>query len=285
MSKEIENNAIGILKEVYMECAKLVRYIYNGNYNYINVTELHITVATPKEVKDVPFVKWLGEKERKMLYVCGDGSNLGGKEDFWRLYSDSSSSLYNEIRDNIEELSPNKNILQGYVKGVLGMLDGWAEVEEKQQIDQQVIFYNGFILETWNTYKECKKHLEKNIKAILEEYGLQGKAEIEKPQQGKGNSGRGRQRKDFKDRLINDKDGKHLKKLHSLIDGKKGKFVASVIFMATKIGWIEGATTFAEIKEEFGDIGAKSGFSLYSNETKYTKEEMEGIRKALESEL
>lgn len=80
-----------------------------------------------------------------------------------------------------------------------------------------------------------------------------------------------------------DKQEELLKKLHSLIDGKKGKGVALVIGSCVELGLMT-KPTFGVLKAEFGDIGNKSGFDTYYREfsTKYTDKEMAGIKSQLE---
>lgn len=285
MSNEIENKAIGTLKELYTMCAKLVHIIYNGEVVDI---EAPVTISSPNGCKDVPLYKWFAKKEANMIFADGVGFGaFAGKGDFWRLFSDKDSNLYREIDGNIQALSLNEKILQGYIKRLLGAVDHWEEVEEPQQIDQTTLFKNGFILEGWKIYKRCKKQLEGNIKAILKDYGLQVETVSDKPQQvatkqenhtikSESNRVRGRQKGVFKDRLINDNEGKHLETLHKLIDGKIGKDVSLVILGAIKSGWIT-RPTYNEVLNEFGNIGVKSGYNKYLGENYYSKEEIDGI--------
>lgn len=80
-----------------------------------------------------------------------------------------------------------------------------------------------------------------------------------------------------------DKKNELLKKLHLLIDGKKGKPVALVIHLCVELGLMR-KPTFGVLKAEFGNIGNASGFNSYYGkyETSYTKEEKDGLKKHFE---
>ena len=93
--------------------------------------------------------------------------------------------------------------------------------------------------------------------------------------------GRGRPKKTFKDMMINDTNGGKLQKIHDIMKGKKGKGAALIILAAVKKGWLQ-KPTFAQIKEEFGDIGTQQNITAYLHEEKFTKDEIEGIIKSLD---
>ncbi len=80
-----------------------------------------------------------------------------------------------------------------------------------------------------------------------------------------------------------DKKNELLKKLHLLIDGKKGKPVALVIHLCVELGLMR-KPTFGVLKAEFLGIGNKSGFHKYYDryETSYTKEEKDGLKRHFE---
>lgn len=100
----------------------------------------------------------------------------------------------------------------------------------------------------------------------------------EKPQPTRG---RGRPKETFKDKMIDDADGSKLKKVHTKIDGKKGKDVALIILACIKKGWLT-KPTHTQVKKEFGDIGSKTGYNKYLNENMFTKEELEGAINSLD---
>lgn len=87
-------------------------------------------------------------------------------------------------------------------------------------------------------------------------------------------------KKTFKDRVIAKNKEETLNKLHSLIDGKRGKNVALVVVASVEMGLIE-KPTYKEVKSEFGDIGAESGYNKYLNKAKFTSIEYEGIKTRL----
>lgn len=100
----------------------------------------------------------------------------------------------------------------------------------------------------------------------------------EKP---KPTRGRGRPKETFKDKMIDDVDGSKLQKIHTKIDGKKGKDAALIILACIKKGWLT-KPTYTQVKNEFGDIGCKTGYNNYLNENKFTKEELEGAKNSLD---
>lgn len=70
-----------------------------------------------------------------------------------------------------------------------------------------------------------------------------------------------------------------LKKLHLLIDGKKGKAVALVIHLCVDLGLMY-KPTFSVLLEEFPGIGNKSGYNAYFRgyPARYTEQEINGIK-------
>lgn len=79
--------------------------------------------------------------------------------------------------------------------------------------------------------------------------------------------------------IQDDKKNELLKKLHLLIDGKKGKPVALVIRLCVELG-LMSKPKFGVLKAEFPGIGYKSGYNTYYREfeTRYTKVEIEGMK-------
>lgn len=98
----------------------------------------------------------------------------------------------------------------------------------------------------------------------------------------KSNRPKGKPNETFKDRLMDGVEGKRLKKLHSLIDGRIGKGVALVILMATEKGWMINKPTFTQVREEFGDIGDRSGYYKYMKTECYSDVEKKGVLSLLE---
>lgn len=92
---------------------------------------------------------------------------------------------------------------------------------------------------------------------------------------------RGRKVIPFADCLLDPKE-QHLKKLHSLIDGRKGKNVALVIKASIQLGWLLCKPTFTQLQNEFGNIGNASGYNHQMNLLP-DKAELEGIKVALQA--
>ena len=85
----------------------------------------------------------------------------------------------------------------------------------------------------------------------------------------------------FESVLIGDEAKKKqtLERLHKLIDGRKGVSVALAIREA-----VEGLITkptFRQVKAEFGDIGAESGYNNAYRNNAFASEERNGIQKIL----
>lgn len=91
----------------------------------------------------------------------------------------------------------------------------------------------------------------------------------------------------FKDRInIKDNADGLLNLLHSLIDGKKGKNAALVLYCVMKMGYIS-LPTASEVVNEF-DCGGEKGFNKYFHKGQldtnlYSKSEIEGIETRLKS--
>jgi len=80
--------------------------------------------------------------------------------------------------------------------------------------------------------------------------------------------------------MVNDEDGRKLEKIRSVMNGRKGKKAALVIWTCMKIGWIVPTPTFKAVADEFGNIGTQQGFTGYLNDMSFTdaeKESMENI--------
>lgn len=101
----------------------------------------------------------------------------------------------------------------------------------------------------------------------------------QEPQQGT-RRGKGRPKKSFKDLVINDPDGSKLQKIHALMKGQKSKGAGLIMLACIKKGWIS-KPTYAQVTDEFGDIGTQQGFTPYLNEQKFAKEELEGAINSL----
>ena len=100
-------------------------------------------------------------------------------------------------------------------------------------------------------------------------------------EQTKKTRGRGRPKETLKDKMLDDTDGKKLQTIHTKICGKKGKDAALIILACIKKGWMT-RPTYTQVKNEFGDIGSKTGYNRYLNEQAFTKEELEGVINSLD---
>lgn len=114
------------------------------------------------------------------------------------------------------------------------------------------------------------------------EQATNGQSLTPKPQQerAKPTRGKGRPKETLKDKMIDDANGEKLQKLHSKMVGKKGKDFALLMLAGIKKGWLT-RPTYTQVKNEFGDIGSKTGYNKYLNENMFTKEEIEGAKTAL----
>ena len=93
---------------------------------------------------------------------------------------------------------------------------------------------------------------------------------------------RGRPTEPFASKMIDDADGEKLKKMHTILKGKKGKDFALIIWACIKRGWCN-KPTYTQVKEEFGDIGSNTGYNRYlNNNTMFTPEEKDGALKSLD---
>ena len=176
MSKEIEQKAIGGLKELYIECTKLVCSIYNGDV----VNNITITEYSKGKVEFLPVINWfVGKQFELSLLYSGSVTIKNVKGSFEGLFYDKASCLYSEIRTNIESYWNDKKLLQGYIKGLYSLVS-WEDLISKDKacmnwlcnIDKQKYSDNREIFVFWVRFIECKKYLEANIKALLEDYGL-----------------------------------------------------------------------------------------------------------------
>lgn len=94
---------------------------------------------------------------------------------------------------------------------------------------------------------------------------------------------RGRTVEPFAVCLLGTDKEQHLKQLHELINGRKGKDVCLIVKASMQLGWIT-KPTFSQLQKEFGNIGNKSGYNKYmSLPNAFTKQELEGIQTALQS--
>ncbi len=91
---------------------------------------------------------------------------------------------------------------------------------------------------------------------------------------------RGRPKKPFKNMMMDDADGSKLQKVKTIMHGKDGKEAALIIKACVQKGWM-CKPTYKQVKDEFGDIGCRSGFNKYMSGN-LTKEEIDGAINSLD---
>lgn len=161
----------------------------------------------------------------------------------------------------------------------------------------------GELLEACNTYNKSELIFSPDLSEIVGETGMSdydnlryrrvcdargiveeilGLYKIEetqstKPQQEQSNTTKrkGKSKREFKDLLIDDEDGKKLERIHKVLDGSKGKDIPLIILACMKKTWLSRLPTFTQVRDEFGNIGSKSNFNNYLKETKFKKIEIE----------
>lgn len=185
-----------------------------------------------------------------------------GSNDNTRYYQTDGRCLYGVIQDT--ELCEEKAIQER----VLDLLCLIREANVKLK---------GIGLNWHLTYQE-RENIKSTREALYKEL-----TQFIKPQQKQAKQqettklirGKGRPKETLKDKMIDDANGEKLKMLHTKLDGKKGKDVSLIILAAIKKGWLT-KPTYTQVKNEFKDIGCKTGYNKYLNENLFTKEEIEG---------
>lgn len=156
---------------------------------------------------------------------------------------------------------------------------GWAfEGIEKYLADKS------WSKKQYNEYKLALRELEKALEdrlrqfAAAYDYPLSADDPEQQPEpqqeQKKTTRGRGRPKETLRDKVAGN-DPEFIDKLHTLIDGKKGKDFALYIRACVDLGKIT-KPTYKQVAEEFGDIGHKSGYNKYMNGQLYSYEEIKG---------
>ncbi len=97
----------------------------------------------------------------------------------------------------------------------------------------------------------------------------------------KATRGKGRPTETLKEKMIDDSGGQKLQRMHSKMNGKKGKDFALLMLACIKKGWIT-RPTHTQVENEFGEIGSKTNFNKYLNEKMFSKEEIDGAINSLD---
>lgn len=137
------------------------------------------------------------------------------------------------------------------------------------------------LLKVVSFYVVPQQDQQKNDIEKVQNYSQESKQE-QQQRDNKPTRGRGRPKETLKDKMINDADGSKLKKVHTVMNGRKGKDAALIVLACIKIGWMQ-KPTFKQLTDEFGNIGKQQGVTKYLQECHFTKDEIEGAINSLES--
>lgn len=171
---------------------------------------------------------------------------------------------------------------------VIERLKGWSKDSLKDFLDGMVADAIVILIDGGNTPANQVKsnRLSDMVDSIATEL-LPGYDKLRKPTQTA--SGRNQRntdtRNEFRSCLLIQDDKKYelLKKLHQLIDTKKGKPVALVIRLCVELG-LMNKPTFGVLQAEFGDIGHHSNYDKYYRNypAAYEEHERQGMMSNLE---
>lgn len=143
----------------------------------------------------------------------------------------------------------------------------------------------GAILPTISFNYVWNKERLNTLKRLRQEWESRPDPAVPEPQQEqtKPTRGKGRPTEPFASKMINDTDGEKLKKMHTILKGKRGKDFALMIWACEKKGWCN-KPTYTQVRKEFGDIGSSTGYNRYVNNINimFTQEEKDGALKSLD---
>lgn len=163
----------------------------------------------------------------------------------------------------------------GKVMLALQVLTQWANfiVREVSKMLDEVCKFVGYTPELQEQTREATNTDSLAVEQQEPQQTVEGQKE--KPK-------RGRPTEPFASKMIDDADGEKLKKMHTILKGKKGKDFALIIWACIKRGWCN-KPTYTQVKEEFGDIGSNTGYNRYlNNNTMFTPEEKDGALNSLD---
>ena len=137
----------------------------------------------------------------------------------------------------------------------------------------------------WKEREQLKGEREGLYKEFLDEVQADIEKQQPEPQQEqiKPTRRKGRPTEPFASKMINDSDGKKLKKIHTISQGKMGKDFALIIWACIEKGWCN-KPTYTQVRKEFGNIGSSTGYNRYlSNGSRmFTQQEKDGVLKSLD---
>lgn len=181
-----------------------------------------------------------------------------GSNDNTRYYQTDGRYLYDTLLDN--DLAEEQRV-SDYVLGLLCKIRKMTNELKRMNLSYQE-----------SEDIKCKREtLYKELTQFIKPQQKQAKQQ----ETTKLIRGKGRPKETLTDKMIDDANGEKLKMLHTKLDGKKGKDVSLIILAAIKKGWLT-KPTYTQVKNEFKDIGCKTGYNKYLNENLFTKEEIEG---------
>lgn len=211
------------------------------------------------------FIKNIEEMPKDWQEKCKDGLKSQIEAQAIIIREDKPSEFLAYIEGEIAKASDSMNKLVSHI-GLQGAVLG--------NISQAYV---------WN--KERKRVLEK-----MKEDFLNAQEATSEPQQdctsepeqeiSKPTRMRGRPKKPFKNMMMDDADGSKLQKVKTIMHGKDGKEAALIIKACVQKGWM-CKPTYTQVKDEFGDIGNRSGFNKYMSGN-LTKEEIDGAINSLD---
>ena len=154
----------------------------------------------------------------------------------------------------------------------------------RSEIEPDKVYKGVWSEEQWQEYIGYLGAIEKGFEERLRQfaaaydYPLSADDPEQQPEpqqeQKKTTRGKGRPKETLRDKVAGN-DPEFIDKLHTLIDGKKGKDFALYIRACVDLGKIT-KPTYKQVAEEFGDIGHKSGYNKYMNGQLYSYEEIKG---------
>lgn len=188
-----------------------------------------------------------------------------GSNDNTRYYQTDGRYLYDTLLDNdLAEEQEESDYVLGLLCKIRKMTNELKRLNRPRQERENIK------RERETLYKELTQFIKPQQK----------QAEQQQQETTKLIRGKGRPKETLKDKLIDDANGERLKILHTKLNGKKGKDVSLIMLAAIKIGWLT-KPTYTQVKNEFKDIGCKTGYNKYLNENRFTKEEIEGAINSL----
>lgn len=260
MVRDIENFALGQLKQMYDKCLYLLCNAYACK-------------RTQKACKDGVLIDWKFEPNKKawkelQRLECGfkeyDEPIHITRSKYVALFEGKPDArLYDEIADNVEECQ-REATLQRYVERLVHWFDsciiklkGFYEWVER--LEKGVVKEDCEVLDMWDRLNYCIKQFKANMDDIAKRYGITINA---------NNGSNHKVKNDFKTYILTEDKEKTLSILHRAIDpfmkstdrGTK-KEAVGYIRAAIAMGWLSSTISHATFCKEFGTMG--NAFTRY----------------------